>query len=238
MRTIVALLVVFLFMSSAQAKSTKVSLNGHCDHGLDKEEAMVEADDLTRLTDPAALKRMIGQYQVIRIRGKKSAKEHLLIRVPNKGVGFVLDQRIGNRDRKHRELYRYLRPYAARLIFRLSAQFRVKFGGSLFITSLIRTCDYQNRLRRSGNQNAVTCEQTSHTAGATIDFHKAIKIRDKGKKLLVGFSQAELAWLRTVFIDLERLGYAQATEEGYQPVFHVMVRRVYANYNPPTTKKK
>lgn len=185
--------------------SAPSSLDGWFDHGLDKENMIIVADDLTRVQDVAALKRLIKQGHVVR--------------VPDRGSGFVLDSRIGTCDRLSRRFYRYARPYTVRFLTRFASQYRAKFHDSFVVTSLIRTCDYQNRLRRS-NSNAATCEETSHTAGSTVDLNKNT-MTPKGRE-----------WARQVFLDLERRGLIQATEERGQPVFHIMVRRAYAKYNP------
>ncbi|MBI4280848.1 hypothetical protein HY628_01465 [Candidatus Uhrbacteria bacterium] len=181
------------------------SLNSFEDHGLEKEGAAVERFALSRLANTHDLRKMI--------------REKRLARVPNRGKGFVLDQRLGLRDHRNRQLYRHARPYTLRFIQWLGREYGRRFDHAFRITSLVRTCEYQRRLRRS-NPNATSCEATSHTTGATVDIQYRVMSR-RGR-----------TWVRSVLLDFERQGFLQATMERGQPVFHVMVYPTYGQSKP------
>lgn len=114
--------------------------------------------------------------------------------------------------------YRYCRPWTKQFLTRVSRQFYARFGEPLRVTSLVRTEQSQRRLLRT-NGNAADAEgptRSSHLTGATIDISKRF------------MSDAEIAWMRTVLYSLREQGRLYAIEEFYQPTFHVMVYRNYA----------
>lgn len=201
MKKITIFLSVFFFFIIADKALALTSLNGRTDDGIDKEQAAVKKFDLSRFQDQTVIRRAI--------------KQRLLTRVPARGRGFYLDRKIGVHASGNRHLYRYARPYTRQFIFWLGRQYQRRFHGSFKVTSLVRSCSYQLRLSRS-NTNAVTCEATSHTTGATVDIAKR------------GMSSVGQKWMRKTLLNLERRGLIQATEERRQPVFHVMVYPLFS----------
>lgn len=191
------LIMVFCVARTATAQS----LSGFSDNGLAREVAATQQYNLTRLTDQKHLRQFLDAQ--------------ILVRVPMRGTGFELDYRIGGHANANAHLYRTARPYTKRFVTRLGAQFAIRFPGRRFVvTSLARTCAYQERLRRR-NPNAAPCEKTSHTTGATIDI-RWLELR-----------RAERRWMESVMLSLERQGLVQATKELGQPVYHVMVYPPY-----------
>lgn len=185
----------------ATAEAQQVSLAAMTDNGLAREVAAAERFELTRLEDQAHLRRFI--------------ETKLLVRVPDRGRGFVVDYRVGSHATANRHLYRYARLYTRCFIERLAGQYRRKFGGQLRVNSLARTCRYQERLARR-NGNAVPCDQSSHVTGATVDIGY-LGVPKRGKR-----------WIEGVLLELERADLVQATKEHGQPVYHVMVYPTYA----------
>lgn len=196
---------LLLFFAPLYASAKTPSGNAYQDRGLDREGAAVKKYKLTRIPDIAALKRMIRQGHIVR--------------VPDKGDGFILDRRIGSNEpkRANQAYFRYARPFTARFLKRLGHQYAQKFKRRFVITSLVRTCDYQNRLART-NDNAANCRQTSHTTGATFDMRYG------------SMPKANISWLTLAFLELESKHLLQATKEQGQPVFHVMVYPPYMRY--------
>ncbi len=178
----------------------QASLNAFQDNGAAREAEAVLKYDLTRLRDQQHLKQFIDAG--------------LLARVPDNGLGFYTDRGIGGHADLNRVYYRYARPYALRFIRRLGKQFHEKFRRSFVVTSLVRTCKYQERLQ-SGNPNAIPCDRTSHITGATVDISYSF------------MNSAQRTWIEGVLLRLEERGFIQATKERIQPVYHVMVYPQY-----------
>lgn len=123
---------------------------------------------------------------------------------------------------------RYLRPWAKLFLARLSRQYRSRFGKPLRVTSLLRTAQRQQALRRrNGNAAPVTGpKRSSHLTGASLDISKK------------GMSRAQRDWMRRVLLSLNDKGYVFAIEENQQPNFHVMVYRRYEEYVAKQVRKK
>jgi hypothetical protein len=64
----------------------------------------------------------------------------------------------------------FARPATVSMIGELGAAYQEKFGRPLAITSLIRTEEYQRRLRESGNPNAADVSVPPHTTGLAFDI--------------------------------------------------------------------
>ncbi len=196
---------IFLIFCALPAVA-QAPLNGFADNGLDREVVAAAQFNLTRITDQNQLRDFIGAG--------------ILVKVPARGAGFVLDDRIGGHASANGNLYRSARPYTERFLTRLGAQFVARFHGRHFVvTSLARTCAYQERLRRS-NHNAAPCEKTSHTTGATLDLRWS------------DLTGRERRWIEGVLTSLEAQGLIQATKEHFQMVYHVMVYPPYRSYHP------
>ncbi|MDE3155045.1 MAG: hypothetical protein KGN76_08070, partial [Acidobacteriota bacterium] len=115
---------------------------------------------------------------------------------------------------------RYLRPWARLFLTRLGRQYHDRFGQRLRVTALLRTAQYQRRLAgRNGNAAPASGDDAStHLTGATLDISKRF------------MTYAEQRWMRRVLSQLRRRRVLYAIEEFYQPCFHVMVFRNYADY--------
>lgn len=181
-------------------RRTDATLNAHHDHGINVEVRKVADHDLTRLKDQEQLKRAIDQG--------------LLVRVPDRGVGYQIAGNVGGHASANRDYYRYLRPYAKQLIDDLGAAYVAKGGKSFKLTSLVRTEEYQRRIAR-GNSNAGDIKKTSHTVGTTFDISR----NSVNPKLV--------KWFEAKLLDLEKMGLVQATKERKQKVFHVMTMPEY-----------
>lgn len=186
----------FFFFVALSDASALTSLNGRTDDGMEKEQAAVKKFGLSRFKDQTVIRRAI--------------KQRLIVKVPTRGRGFFLDRNIGSKASGNRYLYRYARPYTRQFIVWLGREYHRRFHGSFKVTSLVRSCAYQRRLSE-GNTNAVACENTSHTTGATVDIAKR------------GMSSAGKKWVRKILLGLERRKLLQVTEEHRQPVYHIMV---------------
>jgi hypothetical protein len=143
---------------------------------------------------------------------RRFVRDGYMVAVPASTDGYYL-QRIP-------ASYRYLRPWSKLFLQRLSEQYHAKFDDRLRVTSLVRTATRQRRLERS-NANAAEAtgpQRSSHLTGATLDISKRF------------MTPQEQQWMRSVLYSLRQQGHLYAIEEFYQPTFHIMVFRSYANY--------
>jgi hypothetical protein len=116
---------------------------------------------------------------------------------------------------------RYCRPWTAKFLSDLAAAHAGHFaGGSLEVTSAVRTVEYQRRLRHiNGNAAAADGDIASpHLTGGTIDIAKG------------GMTAREIGWLRSWLMPLEQQGKIDVEEEFRQSCFHISV---YKNYAAP-----
>jgi hypothetical protein len=139
-------------------------------------------------------------------------KQGILVNVPDSGAHFYLDERLGERDVGNRAFYKYIRPTTRDFICKIAADFSARFGGKIKITSLVRTREYQKRLRRNPNAAPPSGGRAStHLTGATFD----LSFRE--------MSAAEAAWtwgyLRRGMLK-KRL---YAIRERYGGCFHIFV---------------
>lgn len=176
--------------------------------GIKKEEAAAQRHRLTRFADQAALQRAVNQK--------------LLVRVPDTGIGFAIDAEVGKHADKNQELYRYARVYTHNFIHVLGERYnKVSNGGSFVISSLVRTCKYQQRIaKRERNHNAVTCDKTTHTTGATIDIMRSL------------IPPEYRSWFRAELARVSQTGTVLVKQENHQPVYHVMVLPTYRVKQP------
>ncbi len=159
---------------------------------------MAQADGLERILDDDDLQTRIAQGA--------------LIRVPISGALRINTDLPENR--------RYCRPWTARFLADLAKAHAVKFGGSVEVTSAVRTVEYQRHLRLfNGNAAAADGDIASpHLTGGTIDIAKQ------------GLTSREIGWLRGWLIPLEQAGKIDVEEEFKQSCFHISV---YKNYLGP-----
>jgi hypothetical protein len=118
---------------------------------------------------------------------------------------------------------RYCRPWTAKFLSDLARAHSQRFaGGSLEVTSAVRTVEYQRRLRLiNGNAAAADGDIASpHLTGGTIDIAKQ------------GMSAKEIGWVRAWLIPLEQQGKIDVEEEFRQSCFHISVYKSYTESKP------
>ncbi len=121
---------------------------------------------------------------------------------------------------------RYCRPWTSKFLSDLAAAHSAHFaGGSLEVTSAVRTVEYQRRLRHiNGNAAAADGDIASpHLTGGTVDIAKA------------GMTAREIGWVRSWLIPLEQQGKIDVEEEFRQSCFHISV---YKSYTDPSGPEK
>ena len=157
---------------------------------------MAEADGLERITDDDDLNDRIA-------RGS-------LVPVPVSSTLRINTELPENR--------RYCRPWTAKFLSDLARSHSSKFaGGSLYVSSAVRTVEYQRRLRyTNGNAAAADGDIASpHLTGGTIDIAKQ------------GLTSRQIGWLRGWLIPLEQQGKIDVEEEFRQSCFHISVYKSY-----------
>ncbi len=173
---------------------------------LVEQNRVANKENLTRIQN----ERIISLY----------AKNGILVRIPS-GKGLHIDPRL--------ELSRrYTRPWTAKFLTDLGANFQKKFGKELQINSCVRDIETQEDLRkRNGNAAATTgTRASSHLTGATCDIARR------------GLSRKEQDYVRSRLLVQERLNHLEATEEHRQSVWHVMVYRAYTAPKPKPHSRK
>jgi hypothetical protein len=114
--------------------------------------------------------------------------------------------------------HRYCRPWTARFLADLARAHADVFHRPLYLSSAVRTVQYQKRLMTTnGNAAAAVGDIVSpHLTGATIDIAKD------------GLSQPEMAWMRLRLLSLQQTGKIDVEEEFQQACFHITVYKEYA----------
>jgi hypothetical protein len=118
------------------------------------------------------------------------------------------------------ENHRYCRPWTANFLSDLARAHATRFGHPIEVSSAVRTVEYQKQLMLT-NGNAAAAEGdvvSPHLTGATVDVVKH------------GMSRAELGWMRSWMLPLQRAGSIDVEEEFRQACFHISV---YKSYVPP-----
>ena len=113
--------------------------------------------------------------------------------------------------------HRYCRRWTALFLSDLARTHQAAFRRPLVVTSAVRTVDYQKQLIAI-NANAAPAEGeiiSPHIMGAAVDIAKD------------GFSEKELAWMRSHLLALQAQGKIDIEEEFEQACFHISVYRSY-----------
>jgi len=162
---------------------------------------MAEADGLERILDDADLEDRIAHGSLVPV--PTSSALHINTDLP--------------------ENRRYCRPWTAKFLMDLSHAHSARFaGGTLEVTSAVRTVEYQRQLRRI-NGNAASADgdiASPHLTGGTIDIAKA------------GMTSKEIGWIRAWLIPLEQQGKIDVEEEFRQSCFHISVYKSYEEPKP------
>lgn len=127
------------------------------------------------------------------------------------GEMIAIDKRL---DPKWRYVHPYVNQFLTDLISSdLYAAYFKKFHKPIWITSAVRTVEYQKRLQKINRNAAAPLGPLAslHTAGVAIDI---------GKKKL-GVSGAH--FMRRYLCSLKKTRFIEVVEERYQAVFHVVV---------------
>jgi hypothetical protein len=172
---------------------------------LTRQNEMAEAEGLERILDEEDLNDRIAQK--------------LLIPVPIT-TGLTIDARLP-------ENRRYCRPWTADFLTDLSRAHTVQFRRPLFVSSAVRTVEFQKQLIQI-NGNAASAEGdivSPHLTGGTIDIAKD------------GMSRKELSWMRNWLLSLQLSRQIDVEEEFLQPCFHITVYKSYAAPPAEPTRK-
>ncbi len=164
---------------------------------LARQNERAEADGLERILDEDDLADRIAQG--------------LLVPVPA-SAALTIDATLP-------ENHRYCRPWTATFLGDLSQAHAMQFRRPLFVSSAVRTVDYQQQLTRyNGNAAAAEGDIVSpHLTGGTIDIAKN------------GMSRHELAWMRNWLMTEQLAGMIDVEEEFRQPCFHITVYKSYVS---------
>jgi hypothetical protein len=167
---------------------------------LARQNERAEADGLERILDEDDLSNRIAQG--------------LLVPVPTT-ASLTIDETLP-------ENHRYCRPWTANFLTDLAQAHAAQFRRPLFISSAVRTVDYQAQLTHyNGNAAAAEGDIVSpHLTGGTIDIAKN------------GMSHREVAWMRNWLLAEQLAGMIDVEEEFRQPCFHITVYKNYASPVP------
>ncbi len=167
---------------------------------LVRQNEKTDADNLERIEDDADLDHRIAQG--------------MLVPVPASAALTVNPSLPQNR--------RYCRPWTASFLADLARAHQAQFHHAFFVSSAVRTVDFQKRLIRT-NGNAAAAEgdiASPHLTGATIDIAKN------------GMSRQELYWMRNRLDALQDEGKIDVEEEFKQACFHITVYKSYIGAGP------
>jgi len=167
---------------------------------LVRQNDKTDADNLERIENDADLDDRIA-------RG-------VLVPVPA-SAGLVVNQGLPQNRR-------YCRPWTASFLTDLSRAHQAQFHRPIFVSSAVRTVDYQKKLIRT-NGNAAAAEgdvASPHLTGATIDIAKS------------GLSRREIYWMRNRLDALQDDGKIDVEEEFKQACFHITVYKSYIGAGP------
>jgi len=167
---------------------------------LVRQNEKTDADNLERIEDDADLDHRIAQG--------------MLVPVPASAALTVNSSLPQNR--------RYCRPWTASFLADLARAHQAQFHHAFFVSSAVRTVDYQKRLILT-NGNAAAAEgdvASPHLTGATIDIAKN------------GMSRQELYWMRNRLDALQEEGKIDVEEEFKQACFHITVYKSYIGAGP------
>lgn len=173
---------------------------------LTRQNDKAEAEGLERILDEEDLNDRISQK--------------LLVPVPA-SAGLAVDGRLP-------ENHRYCRPWTAQFLNDLARAHAVQFHHPLFVSSAVRTVEYQKQLIQI-NGNAASAEGdivSPHLTGSTIDIAKD------------GMSRQELGWMRGRLLSLQLAGHIDVEEEFQQPCFHITVYKTYVPPPPLSAPRK
>lgn len=199
-----AAMMLALLLAPARAHAQRPSELRGTPSKLARQNELADRYDLSRMDGPSTIRRL--------------ADAGRLVRVPSSGKGYFVDGTIA-RNYRHRALLVYARPWVRDFVSGEGVVFTRRFPGSrLKVSSLVRTEDYQQLLKRRNVNAAPGSEdrnRSPHLTGAAVDISKK------------GLSARQLAWLRQRFVELQDRGWIVATEEMRTSTFHIFVTPDY-----------
>lgn len=167
---------------------------------LATENRVADEHSLPRYADAAELRAAVAAGKLVRVADAPA---------------YYLDETLGEADAPNAALYAHARPWVKTFLDDLAADPARPKGLRMKVTSLVRTVEYQQRLRKkyaTATSATKPGRRSSHLTGSTVDISTK-DMSDEGK-----------AWLRHKLAGLERRGLVQATEEKWGSMcFHVMV---------------
>ena len=215
---------IFFLALSARAEcepdsENRVSLDYRRDETQKWQNMYADEDGLERIKDDAERERLIKQGALVPI-------HDAFLRETEATTHVRIDPRLEVKKR-------WVRPCTKQYLLNLAAKFYEQFQKSLQVNSAVRTVAEQKSLGRpGGNGNAAPFsgpEASTHLTGATIDVAKMedVRVRGKAKRRLMPVEQLNM--LRNEILGHEAAGSVEATEEQYQAVFHIFVRKCYVD---------
>ena len=177
------------------------TLNAFRDHGIDREVAAGQRLGLYNYHDSDALRDAVASGELVSIK-------------PQGGDFWVLHAEIGiHASPANRDLFKTARPDVLDFLRGTTAAFHDAFPRAQkpVVTSAVRTEQYADNLRASGNPNVAKGYTSSHLLGTTLDVSYRL------------MTASERAWWEDRLKVAEDAGEIEATRETQQPVYHFMV---------------
>ena len=177
------------------------TLNAFRDHGIDREVAAGQRLGLYNYHDSDALRDAVASGELVSIK-------------PQGGDFWVLHAEIGiHASPANRDLFKTARPDVLDFLRGTTAAFHDAFPRAQkpVVTSAVRTEQYADNLRASGNPNVAKGYTSSHLLGTTLDVSYRL------------MTASERAWWEDRLKAAEDAGEIEATRETQQPVYHIMV---------------
>ncbi len=178
--------------------------HGGRQNSVERQYGIARAYRLGRIRDRAELRRWIADGR--------------LVTLPDAPAYYLDPESVGAEDADNAELYRYGRPWVRDFLDEVLAEGFALHGERFKITSVVRSVEYQARLRR-GNRAAAAAWASSHVTGSTVDIS------------LEGLSDGAKRWLRERLWKLDRRRAVDAIEE--PGCLHVMVFPDYVRKTHP-----
>ena len=173
---------------------------------------------------------LADRYRMERAKNLKDLKrliaKNKLVGIPDGNAHYFLNEHLGELDAPNREYYKHARAYTRNFVLEFSGLFYARFGKKIMVTSLVRTEEYQKRLRRAGNPNAAPVRgglRSAHLTGSVVD----ISFKD--------LSDDEISWISGWLKSAMKKNRLYAIKESRGGCFHIMV---LPSYSKPTPKSK
>ena len=200
-----------LFTTAAEARSRRRNATdplAGSKASLRRQNEAADRFGLSRLRDAAELERFIAASLLVPVQDN---------------AAYAIDETLGEYDRDRRELYTHARSWVPGFLDDVFGRVSRATGERFRVTALIRTMEYQRRLRRwnpNGAKGRNHYELSSHLTGATVD----VSWKD--------VALSTIFQIETRLRALERAGLIEATRERHNACWHIMVFPTYAKQRP------